>query len=221
MYWWRKRFVPFNLPCVERMTRLFRLHFAGGRDNNDDRSSHSFSQSFLCSVTGRCRRWEMQLLSIGRETGLFSLRKPLGIYQTYCTASVTFSINTSSEKMSNNIVPSLVNQIIEASHAYQVNFTIINRGDVRRYPFGTFDIHSQCRLTRSWLEQIIFALFSIPTVVRYIELHFSLEEITSLDLERNVVYECRARCLADALKTDQVTSKSVFIDCLTASLNVP
>ena len=83
--------------------------------------------------------------------------------------------------MSNNIVPSLVNlpvelnQIIETSHTYQVNFTIINRGDVRHYPIDIFKKHSQCHLTRSWLEQIIFALFSIRTNVGCIELPFFLE----------------------------------------------
>ena len=93
--------------------------------------------------------------------------------------------------MSNNIVPSIVNlpveliyrildcfdpvdiltsirhvctqldQIIETYHGYQVNSTIRRRESVRRYPFGIYAEHPQCRLTRTWLERIIFVSHDI------------------------------------------------------------
>jgi hypothetical protein len=52
-------------------------------------------------------------MSIGRETDLFCLGKPFGIYQPYCTERVTFSSGTSSEKMSNNTIPSIMNLPVE------------------------------------------------------------------------------------------------------------
>ena len=78
----RKRLILFNLHCVERLMIVCRILSRAfmrlWRRNNNDNQCDNIHFLQACKASSRCRRPEVQLLSIGREMNCFFFRKPSG-----------------------------------------------------------------------------------------------------------------------------------------------